>query len=120
MKYRDPKKTIIGKDMLLDEMEDGTLYPRSCEKNIAKMTVREYLYCERHYWGGYGVKHALKENLSNFAEGLCGLLCTALQILLWPVVRVIIAKCAIKRGQEFCRKWVIENEIQRPQDGGCI
>lgn len=120
MKFRGPKKTIFGKEMILDEMDDGTLYPRRCTKNIAKMSVREYLYCTRHYWGGYGIKYRLKESISNFAEGLCGLLCIAIQLLLWPVVVAICAKLEIKREQEYFRKWVKDYEIPQPQDGRSV
>lgn len=105
MKFHDPKKTIFEKNFVLDELDDGTPYPTSCAKNIARMSVMEYLYCKRHYWGGYYFKSALKESTRAFVEGaLCLLSCTV-QLLLWPIVIVIGAKRAIKRDQEFCRKW---------------
>lgn len=109
MTFKSPKRTLEEKRMSMvldeDEQNEGTFYPRGCPANIEQMTVREYIYCKRHYWGGWGVKRDMKQSAADFAEAAVILLSNTICLLLWPIVVAIAAKRAITREKKYCEKW---------------
>lgn len=108
MTFKSPKVTLEAKrmSMVLDEDERlGIFYPRSCPANIEQMTIREYLYCKRHYWGGWYIKYTMQQSLSEFADATGVLLSNIVCLLFWPITVIIAAKKAINRDKKYCEKW---------------